>query len=377
MNLHITHDDKFIDYFIDVAEELNVAQNKYVIYTLGQASELRHVKSKKVVFAKYDTVAFWDLIGDFNQYKNIFMHWMHGVPDEIVNKIPLNINVIWCFWGGDGLELPPLRKGVYQNITYKYFLKSKKNSLIDYTRLPILKKIARQLLNDKYHLKAIRRVNYFAHYLEEDYDIIKKATGFKAKYIPFHYAPTEAIVPKNTGLNNSSSGNILLGNSDSITNNHFEAINYLKQIPLGNRKVFCPLSYEYNEYVDTVAEYGKKILPENFIPIINFLPKAEYDIMLSGISVAIMNHNRSQAFGNIMGLLWIGAKIFMSMESSLYRFLKNNGFKIFTLQNDFVNNPSQALNDITIEEKTINRDLLLKIFGAALHKKKIKQLLTL
>lgn len=335
MNLHITHDNVFIDYIIGIARELNVSHDKFVVYTFEELEKLKHVKSNNVFFAKHNSEKFRNVIGDLKQYRNIYIHWLEGPSADFVNQIPKSINVIWCFWGGDGLELKHIQQNVFQAKSLKYFKKHLSNSILDdlnSTEFVFnLRKKFRSHLAFKNHLNAIARVDYFAHYLTEDYEIVNAATKMKAKFIPFHYAAIEDIVPVNEASKPIDSNNILIGNSDTLSNNHFEAIDALAGINLNDSKVYCPLSYEGVEYAEAVAAYGKEKLGSNFFPLLNFLPKEEYDQMLAGINVAIMNHNRSQALGNIFVLLWKGAKLFMSDSSPLFHYLKMNKCKVLSL----------------------------------------------
>jgi hypothetical protein len=230
MNLHLTHDNVFIDYVINAASSLQMTNNKFVVFT-ENSEPLKAVKSDKVETAKYDSDAFWKIIGNPEQYKTIYIHWLYGKTVDFVNKLPLNIKVVWMFWGGDGLELPGMNKNVYQPITYKYFSKLNRFkwlpfSLARYRHEFYLLRMKNRF--NKEHLKAIKRVNYFAHYLEEDYQLIKEHTGFKAEFIPFHYASLERSVPINQ-LKRAAGEDIILGNSDTMTNNHFEAISNWKK----------------------------------------------------------------------------------------------------------------------------------------------------
>ena len=378
MNLHLTHDNVFIDYIINSAADLNLPDNKYVIYT-ENTSPPKLVKSSKIEFAKYDSSEFWAIIGDIKQYQTIYIHWLYGRTVDFVNKLPDSVKVVWCFWGGDGLELPGMFKNIYQPVTYKYFLGRRRFrvfpvSLKKYRLDFYLFRTERKFRAD--HLKAIKRVDYFAHYLEADYKLIKKHTGFNAEYIPFHYASLERFVP--VGQVKKRDGyNLILGNSDSMPNNHFEAIDQLALNDLGDKKIFCPLSYEKGKYADDVASYGNAKLKENFVALLDFLPKEEYDQMLESVSFAIMNHNRSQALGNILVLLWNGAKLFMSVESPLYRFFRENNLIVFPFQSSFIKENKSLYSALSDEQIRSNQTILLEMFGEKNYLKKIKRLLTI
>lgn len=370
MNLHISHDNIFMDYIIPIAREVDPGNNKFIFFSYDRTAELKHVKSKDVGYFEYGSDMFWKAVGDINSYRNIYVHWLEGLTTDFVAKIPKGINVIWCFWGGDGLEIPELKESNYQPSTLAYYREKSKNKI---RSVKDFKKVYHQRLKNQLHIKAIRRVDYFAHYLEKDYNLIKEATGMKSTFIPFHYAAVEDIVPINeeTGPKGLD---ILLGNSDTLSNNHFEAIDILSKINLRSSKVFCPLSYEKGKYARDVKAYGEKELGERFIPIMDFIAKDKYDQMLSRINSAIMNHNRSQALGNIMVLLWKGAKLFMNEKNYIFQLLSENGCVIYPLSQMTKDELQTSLDENSIMN---NREVLMKLFSKQHQKGKIRKMLTI
>lgn len=374
MNLHLTYDNQFIDFIIQASRELG-RHDRFVVYTNEFKPALTSVKHD-VPFAQFDSEEFKILVGDVRQYKNIYIHWLEGRVVEFVNQLPEEVNVIWCFWGGDGLEFDSLLHWVYQPKSFAYFKKEEKFKISEWRNLRswMYRKRMKKRKTEQ-HIRAIRRVNWFAHYLPEDFHKISKVTGMTAKFLPFHYAALENLVDTTSPVKVQTGENILLGNSDTLTNNHFEAIDQLSRLDLKNRKVYCPLSYERGRYAATVAAYGKKILGDCFVPMLDFMPREEYNKVLSGISMAIMNHNRSQALGNIVSLLWNGTKIFMSQDSTLYAYLKSEGMLIFTIQGDMLN--PEVFTSLSEMEILTNRKVLIQCFGHEAQLQKIKNMLEL
>ena len=66
MNLHITHDNVFIDYVINISRQLNVSDDKFVVYTFDDAQP-KKVRSKNVLFAKHNSDKFKEWVGNINQ----------------------------------------------------------------------------------------------------------------------------------------------------------------------------------------------------------------------------------------------------------------------------------------------------------------------
>lgn len=381
MNLHITHDNVFIDYIINATKELGLMnENRFVVYTT-EKKELRSVKSPEVLTGIFPGASFNSAIGDIKQYRNIFIHWMHEPIVDFVLSIPAGIKVTWCFWGGDGLEVESLLSWIYQPKTYAYFKAHQKGFFHSFSFLGLRKKLYRErqkLSFKRNHLDAMARVDYFAHYLPEDYNRIKSVTPLRAAFVPFHYASLEDIVSNfDAPLKEQAGRDILLGNSDTLSNNHFEAMDQLEQLELDDRKVICPLSYERGDYAHVIAAYGKEKLNGNFIPLLEFMEKKDYDALLANVSVAVMNHNRSQALGNICVLIWNGVKLYMSRESTLYQFFKEKGFKVHSIQDELKPANKLAFEPLPKEDAARNRQLLMQYFGKKAHIEKIKNLLSL
>lgn len=374
MKLHITHDNVFIDYVINAANELECTGHKFLIIT-DNGKNAERVKNKNVFCAAYQSDAFHEFIGDLIQYEVVYIHWLYGNTARFVNALPNSIKVVWCFWGGEGLEMPEMLKDVYQPVSYKYFLNHNPNharfSLVDMRGYFKRKRAAKNLFNE--NIKSIKRSNFFAHYLLDDYTLIKKYSGFKAGFLPFFYAPLNEIVPFNSALE-IKGDDIMLGNSDTLTNNHFEAIDLLSDVDITGKKIFCPLSYENGAYAQTISDYGTKKLGEAFIPLRTYLAKEEYNGILSACSFGIMNHNRSQALGNILVLIWSGAKVFMSEQSSLFRFLEASGVLVFPFHKSFMATNNTVFKKLSLSEAEHNRQKLIQLFGKQKHREQMQQL---
>ncbi len=380
MKLHLTHDNVFIDNIISACKELRLMnEHKFIVYPNDDTDVIKYVKSDEAITCVYNSKLFWDSVGDWNQYSTVYIHWLWDRTQQLVLKIPDHITVVWCFWGGDGLEVPELMNFIYQPQTARYIKLNKKiKPLFSFSykkiRLHLYKNYKHAGLFFKQHKKAVQRVNYFAHYLPDDFELISKANDSSMEMVPFHYACIEdlmsfssmAIVPKGN--------HIILGNSDTETNNHIEAIELLSKSDLSGYKIYCPLSYEGKKYAHDIASLGKKKLGENFIPLLQFLPKAEYEKILSSAKVAIMNHNRSQALGNLAILLCNGTKVYMSNKSSLYKFLKFNKIIVYSLQDDFFNANNSCLEPLSMNEIEYNRNVMLKLFGRDRYMEKLDNL---
>lgn len=118
---------------------------------------------------------------------------------------------------------------------------------------------------------------------------------------------------------------ILLGNSATPTNRHYEVIQVLSKFEKEDIVVFCPLSYGDSAYGDEIARLGGKVLGQKFVPLRNFMNRGEYDRLLASMNIGIFNHSRQQGLGNINRLMSNGAKVYMSRESGVWHDFEREG----------------------------------------------------
>ena len=100
----------------------------------------------------------------------------------------------------------------------------------------------------------------------------------------------------------------------------------------------------------------------------------EYINTLSSCSVVIMNHIRQQGLGNIIIMLYLGARVFLRKENPIYGFFKNEGAKIFSIE-DLELNRELISEKITEEELIINRNILRKHWSRDVIQQKTKLLI--
>jgi hypothetical protein len=236
-----------------------------------------------------------------------------------------------------------------------------------------IKKIIKSIIfyQIKDYKEILKKINYFAPVLYEDYVLLKKQINdFRPKYLDWNYGSLENdFIKEDLEIKGN---NILIGNSSSFENNHIEVIDYLSELDLDSRKIICPLSYGNSEYAVEIIKYGNKILPNNFEPLKNFMKIEEYNEIISTCSVVIMNHLRQQAVGNIIIMMYFGAKIFLNKENPVYEFFKNKGAIIFSINE--LNN--QVINTkLSEEEIKKNRQILKEYWSEDIMIKKTEKLI--
>ena len=75
-----------------------------------------------------------------------------------------------------------------------------------------------------------------------------------------------------------------------------------------------------------------------------------------------MNHVRQQAVGNIVIMLYLGARVFVRQENPVYDFFKGSGVAISTVQ-ELEEHPELLSLPLTEEERAGNRAIVSNYWG--------------
>ena len=182
----------------------------------------------------------------------------------------------------------------------------------------------------KVFIKKIRAVGY----IRGDYDFLIKHYNTNAKYYIASYTYDFYVPEVKTIEIEDKTVNILLGNSATKECQYEKAIDMLakyKDMPI---KVKCILSYPKNneEYRKSIILYGESVLGNKFEPIVDFMSFDEYTKLLASIDLAIFNHNRQQALGNIASLLYLGKKVYINPENACKSYFEDIGAEVYSIE---------------------------------------------
>ena len=121
-----------------------------------------------------------------------------------------------------------------------------------------------------------------------------------------------------------------------------------------------------------LLEKSGKLFGENFKPLIDFMPLSEYNFILQDCGIVIMNHKRQQAFGNIIISLWMGAKVYLNKENTIYQYLKRISVVVFSIEQDLKQDNENIFTLLSQEDQNHNRKTIL----SELNKEKLMTQLT-
>ncbi len=215
--------------------------------------------------------------------------------------------------------------------------------------------------------KLIKKIEGIIALVPGDYAVVKEnyATNsrlYKAFYpLPVNFKLLDRVIAERKPEERRVS-TILLGNSASKTNEHFEAIDFLTKLSNKEFNVLCPLSYGDMEYAKKVIEYGKTKLGSRFEPLTEYMKPEDYAKVLNTVDAAIMNHKRQQAVGNIVALLYLGKKVFLRQEVTTYSWLRDMGITVFDID-EILGAASDDIFYIEPDKAIANREIIKEYFS--------------
>lgn len=333
--VHIVNDDKFIDGLINLLDwgcNDNI-QNIFVNVVLP-SKRFNHIKKSERI-TRIDESKFLDFL-EKEHIDAIVLHSFYVLPPYLLLYLQKTIKVFWISWGYD----------VYIPKSNRYFPLIKISKLFHHRTLDFFgKKYLRRFLEKIYPYifyyskdyiefrKEINRIDFYSGILSIEYNLMKKNSFFRARPFSWTYRnPFNRLYENINEEINLKGNNILIGNSADITNNHLDVFDFISKMSFSGNLI-VPLSYAGNyKYKNKILEEGKKLFGDKFIPLLDFMPYEEYKDIVKTCSICIYFHERQQAMGNIYMALWNGCSVYLSYTSIAYRFLKDEGFILYSLQ---------------------------------------------
>lgn len=305
MNLHIIPNEKFTEPYIEfVNNNFSEKEHLFIILGKGIGNKIKTRTNVIELLTKDPRI----LINKIYKSKKIIIHGLfnRNLVLMLFFQPWLLKKCYWVIWGGDLYRYKRERKGF-------------KSHLLEFMRKYVIKNMGGLIT----HIKG-------------DYELAQEWYGAKGKYYYSFMYPSnlykEYDMPKNKSDNKIY---IQIGNSADPSNNHTEMIMKLSKYKDKDIKIICPLSYGNVEYREEIIKLGKDILGDKFIPLVDFMPFEEYLKILARIDVAIFNHERQQAMGNITTLLGLGKKVYIRDDITTWTFCEEHGLKVYSSNGDF------------------------------------------
>lgn len=367
MILHFLSDDKFSDYVIEQFSSHEM-QSEFVLMSTAEKMVFFHHEEIVTVVNPCQSEPMNRLVGSLNNYSAIVLHGLFFPWCEtILRHVPDTVKVAWVFWGGEIYGRKDLRAS---------FLSKRSKWLLRVRDLKrVLKKQGR---TESYELplELFNRIDYCLTDVHEDFEFVKSYTHSNMKEVWYNYYSIDETIGE---LRNQvvEGDNVLVGNSCSLECNHLDGFKAAKKINNVNSKIVVPLSYGEPWLRRFLLKRGTRQFGNRFHPLVEFIPRDEYNKIIKSCSTVIMPHYRPQAFGNILTALWLGARVYMSEKSLLYQFFKRIGAVVFSIEKDLSCSRELKVSPLSEDERMKNRSLISKIYVKDIMNTKIKELVSL
>lgn len=364
--IHICSDEKFIQSAYLQFEEVCPKNNLFFLIVDDISADLKYVETNEnFILVKNNIKELKNLYKLYSNSRIICFHGLDYYRSIVLNNTPQNFVKIWFVWGFEFYNNTSFfnQNEIIGHDTFKKFIKTNsfKNQVLkmkDVFRSSYYK-IKKGTKSPDLEIKnAINKSDYCAILYKEEFDLIKSKVKSNMKQFVFSYYPIEKML--NNLESKVYSDNILLGNSASESNNHIEVFKLLQDISLGNREVLVPLSYGNSIYRNEIIAYGGTILKGNFKPLINFMPLQKYNELILRCGIVIMNHYRQQGVGNVLTMLYLGAKVYLNEQNTMYSYLKRKGIYIYSIDKDLIVDNIECLSLLTTEERAHNRAIIFE-----------------
>ena len=357
MNLHVTNDSYGL-YPVEIAKRIRnsgAGDNNRIVNlyptSVYKDSLITYLPEKKAAFIKY--IATIDRLDKiiFHPYNETGYHFLQ----EILKKFP-GVTVYWMCWSYELYNLPHLLHTLYEPFSAAYLAKRPYsfNSIKKFGKDVYHGTLTKFGLRKKYMARlrhAHSLVHYFCSPFYADYQFLQTVTPVnKIQYLPVAYLSLEEIIP-DLHVFTSKGNKVMIGHSALLEGNHYEVLQKVSEIST-TYSILLPLSYGDTEYGNLIKEEARKKFT-NVEVLENKIERDAYYQKLTEVGWAIFNTKVQQGVGNIMGLIWKGAKVFLDKNTSTYKDFSSWGIHIFSIQDNL--DKYELSNKLSFEQIENNR----------------------
>ncbi len=368
MILQVIFDGQFGDYVLEQFRDYK--DRTRIVLVTNKKNDLQfHINIAHSDIIEYNTEEYKELISNLSEYQAVIMHGLFSnIQYDIVRHLPQNTKLAWVLWGAEIYT----RKDVYMN------------HIAPMTRFAFTVKKYKDIIVKPSHkdnevpLDILRRVDYLLGSSLEIYEDVKAYIGNpNMKHLMYSYFTLERLIGADMLDKTVNGSNILLGNSSTPDNNHIDILMRLKRVGIAKEaKLITPLSYGDLWVKHLINKVGSLLFRRQFYPLLDYMPRTEYNKLVQSCSVFITNHHRPNAFGNTLTALWLGARVYTSESNIQTRFLQNMGLHVDTIERDLTCKNASRYLPHSIMERDEDRTIIRNKYGKDVMSENIKTIIT-
>jgi len=362
MNLHVFNDAHgfVLNVTIERFAQANALQKNCFI-NLNQKTIY---KNEKVVYLKKNILAYRKAARELSSIQSVTFYPFDDSAAWFLRELKRyqpSFEVKWVFWSYEFYYRPDRYAALLGKFSSQYYkrhqtyLKKIRNAIT-----LIAKKVLRIPFFDLGLLKSgYQQVHVFYSFLPEDYrNVYAEINNNQCSFRQISFLSIDQIT--HDLLPAPLSHKIMIGHSAVPTANHAEMLEQLSKKQIFN-KLFIPLEYGEKQYKNEIKLLAKNLFNDRIEVLENRLSMHEYYQKLSDIGYALFAFYKQEALGNILFLVWNGAKVFLCEESSVYRQFKIWGLTVFSISQDFTKDQFQHL--LSPEESAKNKRIIEALFS--------------
>jgi hypothetical protein len=361
MNVHVFNDHYGLYPSSSAETIVKLNEGNNIIINLAKSQS---IASQHITLVRPDKASIKNYISTLAHIDKIILHpltyesayFIH----EVIKKFP-HIKIYWVCWSYDiyNYHYPPEK--IYGHFSLAWVSKDIRLRSRNLFKRGLLNAFIALVFPLKSHKKlqdAYKRINYFCSFLEEDYHVAKTVSGNSSmQYLPFSYLTINEIIDIKKGY--TVSGNtIMLGHAASPESNHYEMIEDLHALSL-ERKFLVPMVYGHADYKAAIETHARKYLQPAVEILSERLSSTDYFVKLQEVSHAVFNLRIQQALGNLLGLLYLGVKLFLREETTTFMQFKKWGLIVYR----YDEMKTEIKSGLTPKQIIINREIVLDLFN--------------
>lgn len=344
--IHIHTDLKFIsdsDRF-----KGNLFLNKIII--VSNTKDLKTNYKENVSFYNFSPKSIRKIIERCNEADLVVLYDLDSIKGKIVISLHPNIKIAWRFFGHE----------LYGKDISNYISKLTQQSLELNIFEQKIKKIQKYIYSFFKNLKwgfnknidfsnVIKRIDYFMCYSREEYEFLLKKWTYLPKFIKLSIPSSFNSIKDFSDKEKS----IIIGNNRSSYNNNLDIIEIIKK---SKNSYYYKFNLLFNYGKET--KYSQKVRSsvqglDYFLVINDFMSFDVFNQLYRKTCAAVFNGYRQMALGNIIRCFQFGVKLYLNERNILMKWLKNEGFIIYDI-NDF--NKDLDNNNLSLNNSEINHN---------------------
>lgn len=365
--LHLLFEDKFGEYAVKQFSGEEMC-SEFVVVSFRKEGPSA-LSSDIVKTIRYPSVEFKEMLDCLGNYHAIVLHGLfHRWQEKVLCAVPPEVKVAWVFWGGDIYGRSDFSAG-YLSVSSKLLLCLQRGSRV----------LSRKKVKPSYEIpfSLLQRIHFCLTDIHEDYVFVKQYLKTDIQEVWYNYYSIEETLG-DLADERVMGHNVLVGNSSSIDNNHLYGFRLIRRLRKGDSKVVVPLSYGEAWLKNKILMMGRIFFGRHFMPLVDFIPRPEYNQIIRSCSAVVMPHYRPQAFGNILTALWLGSRVFLSEKNVLFAYFRRIGAVVFSIEHDLKKSNPQVLSPLPENDVLQNRKAIKAIYGKdVMHQKNLELVKTL